>query len=49
MTIGSFHESVNLKNDQLSWFLTVYYVLNLSSLLATMGAKFIGPQVGKYM
>ena len=33
-------------------FLTVYYVPKLSSLLATIGAKLIGPhgdlQVGKY-
>ena len=28
-------------------FLTVYYVLKLSSLLAAIKAKIIGPQVGK--
>ena len=31
------------KRTNLRWLLIVYYVLKLSSLLAAIGAKFIGP------
>ena len=46
--IGSFQANVNLKTDNSRWFLIVYYVLRLSSLLtAAIGAKIIDPHVDK--
>ena len=48
---GSFHANVNMKTANFRWFLTVYCIPELSSLLGVKGAKHIGPhgglQVGK--